>query len=196
MSDKELYLHQFVIRHKDHGNGWLGTEVRHIFISDKEFLIDEFKEFCKYNHQYCFCRYYRQLNGRLESKVKRDLIAHLVMHPDFNISKTDSLAKRYVANSGKDTVTRKWLFDFDSDDKELLDKFEKDLKRYYTGDYSVYKTVNGYHIVTENGFKDVDDLVDDYKEFVEFKGTDGFILVTTSREVHKKERSERKHGKY
>lgn len=195
MSDKELYLHQFVIRHKDHGD-MLRTEVRHVFISGKEFLIDEFKEFCKYNHQHCFCRYYRQLNGRLESKVKRDLIAHLVMHPDFNISKTDSLAKRYVANYGKDTVTRKWLFDFDSDDKELLDKFEKDLKRYYTGDYSVYKTVNGYHIVTENGFKDVDDLVDDYKEFVEFKGTDGFILVTTSREVYKKERSERNHGKY
>ena len=119
------------------------------------FIEIGFKEFCKYNHQYCFCRYYRQLNGRLESKVKRDLIAHLVMYPDFNISKTDSLAKRYVANSGKDTVTRKWLFDFDSDDKELLDKFEKDLKRYYTGDYSVYKTVNGYHIVTENGFKEV-----------------------------------------
>ena len=195
MSDKELYLHQFVIRHKDHGD-MLRTEVRHVFISGKEFLIDEFKEFCKYNHQYCFCRYYRQLNGRLESKAKRDLIAHLVMHPDFNISKTDSLAKRYVANSGKDTVTRKWIFDFDSDDKELLDKFEKDLKRYYTGDYSVYKTVNGYHIVTENGFKDVDDLVDDYKEFLEFKGTDGFILVTTSREVHKKERYERNHGKY
>lgn len=42
MNDKELYLHQFVIRHKDHGDT-LRTEVRHVFISGKEFLIDEFK---------------------------------------------------------------------------------------------------------------------------------------------------------
>lgn len=196
MSDKELYLHQFVIRNKDHKHGALGTEVRQTFISEKEFLIEEFKEFCKYNHQYCFCRYYRQLNGRLESKVKRDFIAHLVMHPDFNIGKTDSLAKRYTGNSGKDTVTKKWLFDFDSDDERLLDKFIAELRYYYDGCYDVYRTVNGFHIVTYTGFRHVDELVDNYKEFVDFKGTDGFILVTTSQEVYKKERVQRKHGKY
>ena len=191
--DKELYLHQFVVRKKDH-QGLLAKDVRKIFISGKEFLVDEFKRFCN-ERQYCFCRYYRQLNGRLESKVKRDLIAHLVMNPDFNISKTESLAQRYTCNSGKDTVTRKWLFDFDSDDEELLKKFKSELEYYFQESCDVYKTVNGYHLITRKGFRHVNELVDNYKEFVGFKNTDGFILVTTSDDVYKKG-FERKYGKY
>lgn len=173
--DRVLYLHQFTARDKDNPN--LDRDVRKNFISDKLTLPKEFEAFCQ-EYKNLTCRHYRTLNGRLESKVKRDLIAHLILHPDFSLDKLDALGRRFTANSGIDVVTRRWHFDFDNQDLSYFQRFAKDLREnYYQGDYRSYATLNGFHLVTETGFQNVEQLVAKYQDVLEFKRTDAFVLV-------------------
>ena len=173
--DKVLYVHQFTARKKD--NPELDRDVRKTFVSDKLTQPKEFEEFCQ-KYQGFTCRHYRALNGRLESKVKRDLVAHMVLHPDFNLAQLNGLAKRFTANAGVDTDTRRWLFDFDSSDETYFQEFVKDLtENYYQGEYQIYPTLNGYHLITEKGFYKVEDLVAKYQDVLEFKRTDAMVLV-------------------
>lgn len=173
--DRVLYVHQFNARKKD--NPQLDHDIREHFISDKLDLPKEFENFCqKYNE--LTCRHYRALNGRLESKIKRDLIAHLVLHPDFSLTQLNGLTRRFTANSGVDTNTRRWLFDFDCQDENYFQKFAKDLQEnYYQGAYQSYATLNGFHLVTETGFQNVEQLVSKYQDVLEFKRTNAFVLV-------------------
>lgn len=173
--DKVLYVHQFAARKKD--NPELDHDIRKNFVSDKLTLPKEFDKFCQ-EYKGLTCRHYRALNGRLESKIKRDLVAHLVLHPDFNLTQLNGLARRFTANSGVDVVTRRWLFDFDSNDENYFQKFIKDLREnYYQGAYQSYATLNGFHLVTETGFQNVEQLVAKYQDVLEFKRTDAFVLV-------------------
>lgn len=173
--DKVLYAHQFTLRKKD--NPKLKHDFRKCFVSDKIELPKEFEEFCQEYKDYT-CRHYRALNGRLESKIKRDLVAHMVLHPDFSLNKLNGLAQRFTANSGVDTNTRRWLFDFDCQDENYFREFVKDLREnYYQGAYQSYATLNGFHLVTETGFQNAEQLVAKYQDVLEFKRTNAFVLV-------------------
>lgn len=186
--DKVLYVHQFAARKKD--NPELDHDVRKTFVSDKLTQPKEFEVFCQ-KYQGFTCRYYRALNGRRESKVKRDLVAHMVLHPDFNLAQLNGLARRFTANSGVDTDTRRWLFDFDSNDEVYFQQFVKDLtENYYQGDYQVYPTLNGFHLVTEKGFYKVEDFVAKYQDVLEFKRTDAMVLVEYRLNSQPRKRSE------
>lgn len=179
MEDRVLYLHHFRVRAKDQKGGSQVKEVTSQFVSDRP---NEPKAFDKFVAQYpnVLCRYYRSINGRLASRVKKDLVCELVANDHLRVERVADKLAKYTANDGKDCVTRKWLFDFDSHDQEAFDQFYQDLLEtsQLTEDQTwVYPTPNGYHVVVDHGFKDVDKLVSRHAPTLEFKRTSGFLLL-------------------
>lgn len=70
-----------------------------------------------------------------------------------------------VAQRKENAAEKKWLFDFDCDDKDILDKFIADIMEESPGITVEYKkTPNGYAIVTNHGF-DTRKLLEKYVEY-------------------------------
>ena len=179
MEDRVLYLHHFRVRVKDQKGKGQVKEVTQQFVSDRP---NEPKAFDKFvaQHSNVLCRYYRSINGRLESRVKKDLVCELVANDHLRVERVADKLAKYTANDGKDCVTRKWLFDFDSRDQEAFNQFYQDLLEtsQLTKDQTwVYPTPNGYHVAVDHGFKDVDKLVARHAPTLEFKRTSGFLLL-------------------
>lgn len=114
-------------------------------------------------------RMYVSVNTRDEDKVKRELM-HELFDNNVDLVKMESKLASLAAKS-KCASEKKWMFDFDSEDKSLLNEFVKELEVLSEKlKPVVYKTPNGYAVVVERGF-DSRDLLNRYP-FVELKRDD------------------------
>lgn len=100
-------------------------------------------------------RMYISVNPRDPEKIKKNLMHMLIddaLPTETPIAHIETAAVSIAMRKGMGT-TRKWLFDFDSDDKELLDGFTEELHK-FTGsaDLEVHRTPHGYAVIINHGF--------------------------------------------
>lgn len=125
-------------------------------------------------------RWYMSINERDSNKVNNKLIHYLVDHPEMNPASIPSKSVS-LAQSIECAVTKKWLFDFDSDDYKNMLEFKEDIHKIIKGDKQEiihYETMNGYAVIVPHGFDTRDLLAKWNKEetIVEVK-RDGMLLL-------------------
>lgn len=99
-----------------------------------------------------FCRCYLSVNERDMSKVKDRLICALVMDKAFPMDRLESEAVS-IAMKAECAAEHKWLFDFDIDNHDQLDKFLDDLRKYLDPlEFTVYRTPHGWAVIADHGF--------------------------------------------
>lgn len=103
-------------------------------------------------------RLYKSVNARDEEKCRKTLAIRLIEGAP--IAHIESLTAS-VCQRAECRAESKWLFDFDSEDKELLEKFLTEVKHFTP--VSVSKTPHGYAIVADHGF-DTRELLEKYSE--------------------------------
>ncbi|AIX12550.1 hypothetical protein WRP3_047 [Lactococcus phage WRP3] len=131
-------------------------------------------------------RWYMSINERDSNKVNNKLIHYLVDHPEMNPASIPSKSVS-LAQSIECALTKKWLFDFDSDDYKNMLEFEEDIHKIIQGDKREivhYETMNGYAVIVPHGFDTRDLLAKWNKEetIVEVK-RDGMLLLDWNRNV-------------
>jgi len=121
------------------------------FLSNKPLseLKDEFEEFVDKGVADEVSRFYVSVNKRDIEKANRKLIHFLIDNPDFPPHKIQS--KLVSLASQKDcALENKWLFDFDSDNFQLLLSFVKEVEQHTPVEWSYTRT--GFAVVAEHGF--------------------------------------------
>lgn len=99
-----------------------------------------------------FCRCYISVNSRDMAKVKDRLICQMVMDKAFPMDRLESEAVS-IAMKAECAAEHKWLFDFDIDNHDQLNKFLDDLRKYLApSELGVYRTPHGWAVITECGF--------------------------------------------
>lgn len=102
-------------------------------------------------------RMYVSVNAREDSKVKKQLIANMVLFDDIKLTKLNSLASS-IAMKSEHRETSHWLFDFD-DDKEKLPDFLKELEEAGAEIMLVKPTKSGHAVIVSRGFDTVPLLI-------------------------------------
>ncbi|GAA5395212.1 hypothetical protein SuUB81_10030 [Streptococcus uberis] len=148
---KQLRVVLFTSRNKDNKNVIGFVERTKAFLTTKtvEELKDEFKLFVEKGCLEETSRFYISVNERNNSKVQKALI-HYLLDNEINMASIPSKVAS-IASKKENSLTNKWLFDFD-DDKEKINAFVADVKTLYIAEPEVYETPNGYAVIVEHGF--------------------------------------------
>lgn len=160
----------FVSRNKDNKDLPNYTQRKESFVTKDslEKLEEDFNNFVNKGLHGELSRMYVSVNARDEEKVKRELMHELF---DNNVELTKLQSKlASLAARAKCAAEKKQMFDFDSEDKDLLNNFVSELEYLTELEPEVHKTPNGYAVVVSRGF-DTRDLLSRYP-FVELKRDD------------------------
>lgn len=161
MADK-LYVYMFRSRNKDN-KGLENFKERTKTIVDYEKnedkILTKYERFVREGLPGEKTRLYKSVNARDEAKIREDIIIRLIRDktPIPNMERLVASAAQQIENRAES----KWLFDFDVDDPMLAQEFVDDILPVRS---TVYKTPNGFAIVTEHGF-DVRDLLKKWKDY-------------------------------
>lgn len=160
----------FVSRNKDNKDLPNYVQRKKSFVTKKsnEELENSFAKFVKEGLSGELSRMYVSVNSRSESKVRRELM-HELVNDNVDLTKLDSKVTS-LASKLRCANERKWLFDFDSEDRTLLNNFVSELEVLTESKPTVHKTPNGYAVVVSRGF-DTRNLLVGYP-FVELKRDD------------------------
>lgn len=145
----------------------------------------DFEKFAKKGVDGEFSRLYVSVNARDEEKVKKQLIHELI---DDNIDLAHIKSKLVsIASKSNCKLEKKWMFDFDSLDKNLLEKFVKDVWNTIQTDKNdatleSYRTPNGYAVIVNKGF-DTRKLLEKY-DFVELKRDDLLCIYWCKNDIY------------
>lgn len=164
----------FVSRNKDNKDLPNYAQRKKSFVTKDslEKLEEDFNNFVNKGFLGELSRMYVSVNARDEEKVKRELM-HELFDNNVELTKLQSKLASLAARS-KCAAEKKWMFDFDSEDKDLLNNFVSELEVLTRSEPTVHKTPNGYAVVVERGF-DTRDLLSRYT-FVELKRDDMLCL--------------------
>lgn len=174
MSD--LYVYVMVSRKKDNENVE-GFKKRHRTIveykkNESKRVFEEFLKFVNNGVDGENSRLYRTVNSRNENKVLEELAIRLIKEKP-NVTKVKKLVAS-IAHQVSNRDESKWMFDFDVDDSNLMNAFVEDIGL-EGGEIEVYKTPNGYTIITEHGF-DTRELFEKYKDYDISLDRDGMLF--------------------
>ncbi len=184
----------FISRNKDNKNVEGFKQRSYSFLTNKQYnsaedgldLFKDFKNFVSKGVLGETSRWYMSINERDSNKVNNKLVHYLIDHPEMNLA---SIPPKSVslAQSIECAVTKKWLFDFDSDDYKNMLEFKEDIHKIIKGDKQEivhYETMNGYAVIVPHGFDTRDLLAKWNKEetIVEVK-RDGMLLLDWNRRV-------------
>lgn len=164
---EKLYAYTMVSRNKDN-KGVLGfkqrTKAYLCYESEEAKIMEKFDRFVSDGVRGEKSRLYKSVNARNEEKTKKAFFARVIA--------TDiPVVKYYRVLVGtsmliENRAERKWLFDFDSTDEEMLSRFV-DLAAYYGNfnkcDVFVQQTPHGFAIVVPHGF-DTRKLMDEFAD--------------------------------
>lgn len=155
----------FVSRNKDNKDVDNFVQRTRTFLTTKEpnDLMCRFAEFCNGGVVGEYSRFYISVNEFDHDKVRTRLQAHLLYHPETDLSKLESklvaLAQENK-NSYSCNATKRFLLDYDS--TEGIEEFVEDVKRMVDNTNVIVQTTpNGYAVVTEHGF-DTRELLEKY----------------------------------
>lgn len=180
---KPLKVCLFISRNKDNREIANYKERRRAFLTRKtpEELSSAFDDFVNKGLDGEFCRMYISVNARDESKIKKQLIHYLI--DDENVKLVSIEAKvAGIAAQKECSAEKKWMFDFDSQDTDMIYDFVKDILECDSNVIvSAYPTPHGYAVVTNRGFearlKDKTLLMDKWKDIVTLKKDDVLCVM-------------------
>jgi len=155
-NDKPIYVVLFISRNKDNKEVAGFKERRKSFITNKGYdsvdLMYDFYDFCNQGQPGEMSRMYMSVNTRNGSVIYKKLLHFLIDNPDFNLCSLSAKIAGLAAE--KDcALTKRWLFDFDIDDKVKMNEFCIDIKSIDAEIYiETHKTPKGYAVITNKGF--------------------------------------------
>ena len=156
-NDSPIHVVLFVSRKKDNKDIEGFKERRESFITHEP--IDSVKLEVKFAHFIAegvageTSRMYYSVNARDGKKIHQKLLHFLIDDPDFNLcSIQPKLAG--IAAQKECALEKKWMFDFDIDDKGALLDFLSDINAIDStvALYPIVKTPHGYAVVAERSF--------------------------------------------
>lgn len=151
---KDLYVVLFISRNKDNTDIENFKERRKAFITTKtpEELQNTFKHFVEDGVNGEMSRFYYSINSRDADKVKKQLL-HFLIDEDFNLTHLDGKLASIAAKK-ECAKTKRWMFDFDSENSTELSNFITDISKCVAEPLQteIRKTPHGYAIITERGF--------------------------------------------
>ena len=176
--DRPLNVVLFTSRNKDNKHlKELGyKERRKAFLTrepmESEILKKEFKTFCDAGMQGEMSRFYYSVNERDQHKTYKEFLHFLIDNPDFNLCSVQSKLAG-IAALKENAKTKRWMFDFDNDDVDLVKTFVMKISYLIKEPMEVWckKTPHGYAIVVEHGF-DCRTLTTGEWDFVSLKRDD------------------------
>ena len=178
-SDKPIHVVLFCSRNKDNKHLPDFKERRKSFITHKtpDELDSEFWHFVAEGQPGEMCRFYYSVNARDPQKIHTELMHFLFDNPDFNLcSIMPKLAG--IAAKKECALEKKWMFDFDLDNSECVQRFLVDISFFLNKTLNpklyipkLHKTPHGYAIVVDHGF-DTRELMEDWGDIVTLKRDD------------------------
>ena len=165
----------FVSRNKDNKDVPGFKERKRVFLYDEatDNWHSRFDRFVKEGLPGEFCRFYVSVNERDMEAVRKELICRLVKDEGINLKRIESTIVS-IAMKKENAANDAWLFDFDEDDYERLLQFRDEVAKYTMFVPRVYKTPNGFAIISEVGF-DTRELLEHWPN-VELK-RDGMLCM-------------------
>lgn len=167
-NSKPIHVVLFVSRNKDNSTLENFKERRMSFITHKTIdeLEEQFNDFVSHGREGEMCRMYYSVNARDPQKIHAQLMHFLFDNPDFNLCSIEPKLAGIAAQK-ECAAEKKWMFDFDIDDKSKIWDFIIDVCFIAKIDIKLlssinpanmnpgiraYKTPNGYAIVVDHGF--------------------------------------------
>lgn len=163
-----IYVVLFVSRNKDNKHIENFVERRESFIAhyadgDYEKIRKRFNEFVLRGKKGELSRMYVSVNERNPEAIRKELLHFLIDNPDFNLCSIQPKLAGLAAQK-QCAATKRWMFDFDSEDAAELSCFLTDLQTMVDkNDIETYKTPHGYAIVVDHGF-DIRKLKEDWPD--------------------------------
>jgi hypothetical protein len=168
-NNKPLYGVFFCSRNKDNKDLENFSERRRSFLStDISKAERDFEHFVEDGRDGEFCRMYVSVNTRDRIKTRQGVLHWLIDDANPNLEMIQAKICG-IAMKHENAETKKWLFDFDSEDSVEISKFIADLSEYDVR-YEVHMTPHGYAIITDHGF-DTRELLKD-RDYVTLKRDD------------------------
>ena len=168
-NNKLLYGVFFCSRNKDNKDLENFSERRHSFLStDISKAERDFEHFVEDGRDGEFCRMYVSVNTRNRTKTRQGVLHWLIDDANPNLEMIQAKICG-VAMKHENAETKKWLFDFDSEDLTELAKFRSELYDYDVP-HEVHKTPHGYAVITDHGF-DTREILKD-RDYVTLKRDD------------------------
>lgn len=173
----KMYVYLIYSRSKDN-KGVAGFHERMktmvMYENDEPKVYDEFESFVAKGAVGEKTRLYRTVNARDEKKCRKELIIKLL--DGVSLTKMrNTLAS--ACQQEKCRAENKWLFDFDSKDKNLLNDFVAEINRYTPTE--IHETPNGYAVIAEHGF-DTKGISDKYNNVITLH-KDGLLFMGMTR---------------
>ena len=150
-NNKPLYGVFFCSRNKDNKDLENFSERRRSFLStDISKAEHDFDHFVEDGRDGEFCRMYVSVNTRDRDKIRQGVLHWLIDDANPNLEMIQAKICG-IAMKHENAETKKWLFDFNSEDVLELAKFKDELYDYDVP-HEIHKTPHGYAIITDHGF--------------------------------------------
>lgn len=154
--ENPMHVVLFVSRNKDNKHIENHKERRKAFITkdpmNSDYLHEKFKIFVNQGQPGETSRMYYSVNSRNEQLVYEELLHFLIANKDFNLCSLKSKLAGLAAKK-ENALSKKWMFDFDINDYDKVLEFCKDITNIDNNiETTIYKTPNGYAIITSRGF--------------------------------------------
>lgn len=168
-----LYAVFFTARNKDNKDiyGFMQRKRSFLYhIPDIEHIPEtvrkRFEQFVKEGLPGELSRMYVSINPRDPVKIKRELMHELIddrLPTKTPLAHMDTVVVSIGMRKGMST-TRHWMFDFDSEDGELLHAFISDIEEIMEQKPTIHRTPHGYAVICERGFdmRKLDNAWDEY----------------------------------
>ena len=140
-----------------------------LFLStDIEEAQRQFEHFVEDGRSGEFCRMYVSVNTRDREKIKKGLLLWLIneSNPNLELIRAKICG---IAMKHENAETKKWLFDFDSEDMTQLEDFLEELCDMGIK-FKYFKTPHGYAVITDHGF-DTREILKD-RDYITLKRDD------------------------
>ena len=187
--ENKLRVVLFVSRNKDNKHLPNYTQRKKSFLSNKtvEELEETFMNFVNKGLNGEMSRMYLSVNPRDEKSIKRELM-HELFDNNVELVKMESKLAS-LASKSRCATEKKWMFDFDSEDNEVLMQFISEVTSIINETPEVHKTPNGYAVIVNKGF-DPRELLSKYP-FVELKRDDMLCVKWVKKQEYKPYRDDK-----
>ena len=167
--NKPLFGVFFCSRNKDNKDLKNFSERRRSFLStDISKAKRDFEHFVEDGRYGEFCRMYVSVNTRNREKTKLGVLHWLIDEPNPNFELIQAKICG-IAMKHENAETKKWLFDFDSEDKTQLEDFLEEICDLGIK-AKLFNTPHGYAIIVDHGF-DTREILKD-RDYVTLKRDD------------------------
>lgn len=186
--NRPLNIVLFISRNKDnkHLKDLGYKERRKAFLTheprESKELKKQFEDFCAEGISGEMSRFYYSVNERDPHKTYKEFLHFLIDNPDFNLCSIQTKLAGIAAKK-ENRATSRWMFDFDSNDIKLVNKFLNKISKLIEEPIEVIvnKTPNGYAIVVPHRF-DCRELLTDEWDFISLKRDDFLCCDWTTKE--------------